>query len=1289
MNFKKINAKVNQMTYSSQPTLAGWVNRLSEPQPIRLGKRKLGACAARNENNKQQKVDDDLVNFENEIRSENIKFNRSAIKFGVNDQTLRIKSVNVNSLISFQKMNKVTDLLIDSPDILALTDTRVKEYRFNRFKNKERDTFATNTDARGVAIIINRSLNPELEASDEINGNFLSISFDAVGKKYGLIVIYGPNEDNREFWAEEINEQIKLLNDRGAHRVILSGDLNIPLGKQIGYAGTRLKKKEALIDMMERHNLGYVAAIQNDSSTSNAYSFWRRKQDRNISANDVYQATRIDHFLTDIPINELSIRYLRYFPSDHAIVEMNIKTNQRSGKKVWKLNPNVLDDEKVKEKLIKIYKKLSKNLIKRIAQIEMSSLDESSQAKIIRDIAFRKWKSLVLATKMISNTWARAESKEKNKLKNYLIRAKENLEISNEEYELMSEELKAHDIDKNKIRSELNKVKNKIENKTLVRYKAMKNQSSRTIKELKIGDETYKADKEIRSQMCAHFTSTFRCDCDYNKDEQLCYRCRRDDTSYIKNIKPMINSRKKLGEKDKKELEKDIEEEEINKYVKKHFKKEGKSPGPDGIPYFFMFKMWSHLKKIVSTLIIKSFKLNDFPKELSEGLIVFLHKNGKPPNEIRSWRPLTLLNSIYKIASGVMAQRLKEKINKIVHNHQYGFVNGKNASDMIELLKRIMKGNDDEEKFTILLALDFKGAFDTVKHEAIVRALKIKVFGNKFVEWVAALLAKNESKLVINGRTDEESKVKVKRSARQGDPLSPYLFIIVLDELLERMDKDDVLEGIVIENKIINSLAFADDNYTAIVDSVEGIRTKIIRIKKIMEKFKRITGLTINVTKSEILCNDRIIAENLKSIEEIDVKTKIISLGIPIGVDASIEDQIEERLNKAFTHWAKMKLNLVERIEVTNALIIPKVLHLLRHLKFDGIKCMRWSKFIKTFIWDGKRPNIKNTIMEDDWSNGGWGLTSLKVAWLKLNVNWVLRSKKNVDEWVLNEMRKNLKEELESNLSDEVLSGPGKPVTKNTLESSESLSEAGIKIFKWTWKEFLKKEICFNHQPLINNPGVVKSQKEIIKWDEVPEVDFGPYFDLEALKEIEENVEVMDEDNSEFNSKLTANLLRRLKRSVPLPENEVCECRSKMLSFMEEKNSFKNFKSFLKTTTVKVGDQTVNRLSASTFLYTNINMNFAALRKQLKAANPRQNCLLNSRLILLRQKIKFRTFYVKQDLYRMNLHEIKDPDCEYCKEMESSKKNESMRHLLTECKKLNELWLFFRSEIKSKWNENW
>ena len=171
------------MTKASQPMLAGWVNKLNEPQPIRLVKRKIGACAATSDSNKQQKVTEDLIKFENRIINENTKFNKTAMRFNRDNQTLIIKSVNVNSVISLQKMNKVTDLLNDAPDVLRLTDTLVKEYKLYKFRNKERNVFATKTVMRGVAIIANRALNPEMFERNEVDVNFLSVTFDAAGKK--------------------------------------------------------------------------------------------------------------------------------------------------------------------------------------------------------------------------------------------------------------------------------------------------------------------------------------------------------------------------------------------------------------------------------------------------------------------------------------------------------------------------------------------------------------------------------------------------------------------------------------------------------------------------------------------------------------------------------------------------------------------------------------------------------------------------------------------------------------------------------------------------------------------------------------------------------------------------------------------------------------------------------------------------------------------------------------------------------------------------------------------------
>ena len=122
MNLKSINDKIKAATKNTQPTIAGWVNRLNEPQPIQP-KRKLGACIANSDQNKKQKLDENAVEFENFIRENNKKFNTTSKKFATDDKVIKIKSTNVNSIQSFRKMNKINDLFNDNPDIVCLSDT--------------------------------------------------------------------------------------------------------------------------------------------------------------------------------------------------------------------------------------------------------------------------------------------------------------------------------------------------------------------------------------------------------------------------------------------------------------------------------------------------------------------------------------------------------------------------------------------------------------------------------------------------------------------------------------------------------------------------------------------------------------------------------------------------------------------------------------------------------------------------------------------------------------------------------------------------------------------------------------------------------------------------------------------------------------------------------------------------------------------------------------------------------------------------------------------------------------
>ena len=303
------------------------------------------------------------------------------------------------------------------------------------------------------------------------------------------------------------------------------------------------------------------------------------------------------------------------------------------------------------------------------------------------------------------------------------------------------------------------------------------------------------------------------------------------------------------------------------------------------------------------------------PSPLPEGLVIFLPKNGKDPEKINAWRPLTMLNSIYKMCSGILACRMDSIIVDVIHRQQYGFVKKRQAADLVELLNHIVK-EKEEEKIAIV-GMDFRGAFDTVKHEAIIRALKMKNFCPNFTLMVATLLIDNTSTIVVNGRVDpNEEKVKVKRSALQGDPLSPFLFILVLDELLELIHGNKKLSGTYVGDEYIKCFAYADDNYTVLShDQKYKIQTQVDELLRIMKKFKKISGLEINVSKSEILTNEPELVGEIKEISGIVVKPHIISLGVKIGKNVDLKEVVENKIDNAVSSWNNRRLNFIEKID--------------------------------------------------------------------------------------------------------------------------------------------------------------------------------------------------------------------------------------------------------------------------------------------------------------------------------------------------------------------------------------
>ena len=589
--------------------------------------------------------------------------------------------------------------------------------------------------------------------------------------------------------------------------------------------------------------------------------------------------------------------------------------------------------------------------------------------------------------------------------------------------------------------------------------------------------------------------------------------------------------------------------------------------------------------------------------------------------------------------------------------------------------------NENEDKTLAVVGMDFRGAFDTVKHESIIRALKRKNFGPKFIHMVATLLIENESTIIVNGRVDPKlEKVKVKRSARQGDPLSPFLFILVIDELLELIYRNQALNGVNINKETIKGLAFADDNYTALINSHDNpIEDQINELMKQMRKFKNISGLDINVSKSEILTNDELFKNNVREIRGIEIKLNIKALGVAVGKDVNLGDVLEQKINHAIEYWNKRNLNYIEKIDLVNYIIIPKVIHILRHCVMNKEVCKSIKKSLKRFVFGGCKKVGKEEIIHSNVKDGGWGLRCFEVVWAQTLMRWTLRSLEMGNTTTLKSLRNYMDENTQLDTHDPESTGHRNTIRKNSLYSCENLWENAYKITGWTIQKILSEKICFDHQPLLFNKLITK-QGKMLRNNNLPEIDFGPITNVESLKE--NRVEIFG-DRCEQNKTLTRKIFLNLSPTAPqnLPPCN-SECRPPMRSLMSSK---KIANAMIRCLWFNGKLDTGIKVKASLSAYTGENMNQPNLKEHLRMSNPKNNLLLNDRCTLLRMKIRFRIFYAKLDLHRMKINEINDSDCSYCITLENPPQKESLRHLLHDCKMLQVVWKHFRKEINSKW----
>ena len=302
---------------------------------------------------------------------------------------------------------------------------------------------------------------------------------------------------------------------------------------------------------------------------------------------------------------------------------------------------------------------------------------------------------------------------------------------------------------------------------------------------------------------------------------------------------PKLNNNQKLS------LEGEITHSEAFDILKGM--KSNKSPGSDGFTVEFFKGFWDDLGWFIVRAINESYSLGEFSNTQKEGIISCIPKGDKPRHFLKNWRPITLLNVIYKIASGVIAARIKTVLNHLIHGDQTGFIPGRYIGKNTRLIYDIMEYTEENDIPGLILLIDFEKAFDSVSWKFIQSTLNFFNFGPSICKWIKVF--QTNIKSAINQGGNLSSFFNIDRGCRQGDPISPYIFILCAEVLAIKMRHNRDIKGISIHDEEILLSQYADDTSLILDGSEKSLETAL----NDLSFFSKVSGLRINYSKTQII----------------------------------------------------------------------------------------------------------------------------------------------------------------------------------------------------------------------------------------------------------------------------------------------------------------------------------------------------------------------------------------------------------------------------------------------------
>ncbi|GJR17489.1 RNA-directed DNA polymerase, eukaryota, reverse transcriptase zinc-binding domain protein [Tanacetum coccineum] len=355
---------------------------------------------------------------------------------------------------------------------------------------------------------------------------------------------------------------------------------------------------------------------------------------------------------------------------------------------------------------------------------------------------------------------------------------------------------------------------------------------------------------------------------------------------------------------------------------------------------------------------------------------------------------------LYKIIAKILANRLVSVLGDLVNEVQTAFVADRQILDGPFILDEVLQWCRRKKKHALIFKVDFEKAFDSVRWDFVDDVLNKFGFGERWRTWIQSCLRSSRGSILVNGSPTEE--FQFFRGLKQGDPLSPFLFILIMESLhisFQRVVDAGLFTGIKINSMVnLSHLFYADDA----IFLGQWSELNIDSLVRVLDCFFRASGLRINMCKSKIMgvnVEDGMVKNAASKLGCLVLKTPFTYLGTKVGGNMSRKQAWKEVVDKVLSRLSRWKMKLLSiggRLTLLKSVLGSMPIFHMSIFKVPS-SILKSLESIRSRFFNGQDPK-SNKASWVKWNKvltpkdkGGLGVSSLFALNRGLMLKWVWR----------------------------------------------------------------------------------------------------------------------------------------------------------------------------------------------------------------------------------------------------------------------------------------------------------